>query len=360
MATNKRQSAQAEKNRRYWQRREDEALQNYLEDEEEYSRRVNRIYTDMYDRCIADIEAFYGRYASKEGITLAEARRRVSQADIRAYERLAQRYVQDAARDRRVNGGRTNRNGYYFSERANEEMRLYNLTMKVNRLEMLKANLGLEMVKGHAELETFMEEILQGRTMAELERQAGILGKTVRGNVKDQADSIVRGSFHNATFSDRIWQYHDLMKADLSKLLERALIQGKNPRAVAGELQKYLLGEKTGGGARYNMERLMRTELARVQTEVQKKSFVRNGFDKYQFVVNHDCCPICEAVANHKGRYSETGVFLVKDMMAGKNAPPMHPNCRCSTAAWEDDEEYDAWLNFLASGGTTAEWNRRK
>ena len=32
--------------------------------------------------------------------------------------------------------------------------------------------------------------------------------------------------------------------------------------------------------------------------------------------------------------------------------------CRCSVAAWEDSEDYDAWLDYLSKGGTTEEWNR--
>lgn len=43
--------------------------------------------------------------------------------------------------------------------------------------------------------------------------------------------------------------------------------------------------------------------------------------------------------------------------MPGKNAPPMHPNCRCSIAPYEESEEYEAWLDYLAKGGTTKEWN---
>lgn len=38
----------------------------------------------------------------------------------------------------------------------------------------------------------------------------------------------------------------------------------------------------------------------------------------------------------------------------------MHPNCRCSTAAWEDSEEYDAWVDYLANGGTTEEWEKQR
>ena len=64
-----------------------------------------------------------------------------------------------------------------FSDAANEEMRLYNMTMKVNRLEMLKARMGLELVSGFDELQKFFDEKLTDRTLEEFERQAGILGK---------------------------------------------------------------------------------------------------------------------------------------------------------------------------------------
>ena len=52
--------------------------------------------------------------------------------------------------------------------------------------------------------------------------------------------------------------------------------------------------------------------------------------------------------------------FKVEKMMPGENAPPMHPHCRCSTAAWSDRKEYDEWLDFLDKGGTTEEWEKLK
>lgn len=310
MALTESQKDNAKRNLKYWADREDEALKHYVKDEKEYDKRISQIYTDMLDGVQTQINAFYGKYAAKEGITLAEAKKRVSELDIKAYERKAAKYVKDASLDRKVNGGKTNTSGYYFSEKANEEMRLYNLTMKVNRLEMLKANIGLELIKGHDELEKFMGEILQGRTEEELKRQAGILGKTVLNNAKT-AHTIVNASFHNATFSDRIWLYQDLMKADLSKLLQTGLIQGKNPRVLARELKK------TFGVSTYNAERLMRTELARVQTEAQKQSFERNGFEMYTFIANSGCCDICK---EKDGKH-----FKVADMKPGENAAPMHP-----------------------------------
>lgn len=336
----------------YWRKREERNLKSNLKKEAEYDKEIERIYKDMLDATQKEIDAFYGKYADAEGITLAEAKKRVSQLEIEAYERKAKKYVEAASQDR-ANTGKTNKRAFYFSKRANEEMRLYNLTMKVNRLEMLKANIGLELIKGHAELETFMSEILQGRTQEELERQAGILGKSIKNNAKT-AHTIVNASFKNATFSDRLWMYHDQMKADLSKLLQSGMIQGKGARQLAKDLRKYYYGPeylKNGkNGAVYNTERLMRTELARVQTEAQKQTFEKYGFKEYTFLALGNACDICKAI---DGKH-----FKVKDLMPGENAPPIHPHCRCSISAYEDTEEYEAWLDFLDKGGTTAEWNK--
>ena len=325
----------------YWAKREAEALKRRITDEAAYDREIKRIYQNMLDNCQKEIESFYAKYAKSEGITVAEAKKRVSQHDVKAFERKAARYVKEKN----------------FSKKANEELRLYNATMRINRLEMLKANIGLETIAGHDELEKFMGGILKGRTEDELKRQAGILGKTIRNNA-EKANAIVNGSFRNGTFSDHIWQYQDLMREDLGKLLQQGLIQGKGARAIAKDLRQYWYGKdpKTGGGAKYCMERLMRTELARVQTEAQKQSFIRNGFDWYEFICNHHSsrsgtCDICKGL---DGKH-----FKVADMMPGENAPPIHPHCRCSTAAWVDNEEYEAWLDYLESGGTTASWNNR-
>lgn len=313
----------------YWKQREEEQLKYYITQEAEYQKQIEKIYNYMMVQIQKEINGFYAKYASREGITLAEAKKRVSELDIGVYERKAEKYVKNKT----------------FTAEANEEMRLYNATMKINRLELLKANIGLELVDGFDELQKYYDTILTDRTLEEFERQAGILGKTIQNNA-ETAHSIVNASFHNATFSDRIWMYQDMLKAELSTLLQQGLIQGKNPRELARHLTKRF------GVAKSNAERLMRTELARVQIEAQKQSFERNGFRQYTFITNGGCCSVC---AGLNGKH-----FNVEKMMPGTNAPPMHPNCRCGVAAYEDSEDYEAWLDFLDKGGTTEEWNRSR
>lgn len=313
----------------YWKNRETEQRKHNIRVEAEYQKQIREIYQNMIDEIEKEINGFYGKYAKKEGITMADARKRAAKADIEALGRKAAKYVKEKD----------------FSEQANEEMRLYNMTMKVNRLELLKAQIGLEMVAGFDELQKYYDEILTERTISEFKRQAGILGKTIQNNAK-AANAIVNASFHNATYSDRIWMHQDMLKNELSSLLQTGLIQGQNPR----RLEKHL--RERFGVSQSNAERLMITELARVQTEAQKQSFERNGFEEYTFLALGDACPICRAL---DGKH-----FKVKKMMSGTNAPPMHPRCRCSVAAYEDSGDYEAWLDFLSEGGTTEEWNKLK
>lgn len=315
----------------YWKNRETEAKKHNIQEEAEYNRQIKEIYANMMDEINKEINGFYTKYAAKEGITMAEAKKRVSKLDIAAYERKAKKYVE--TKD--------------FSDRANEEMRSYNLTMKVNRLELLKANIGLEMVSGFDEMQKYFDKKLTDRTLKEFQRQAGILGKSVLKNEK-YAHAIVNASFKNATYSDRIWMYQGMLKAELEGLLASGLIRGQNPKKFAKHL------EKRFGVSAYNAQRLMTTELARVQTEAQKQSFVRNGFVEYEYIAcsNSDACSICRAL---DGKH-----FKVDDMMPGENAPPMHPGCHCSVAAYMDDELYEEWINSYQEHGLNFEdWSKK-
>lgn len=313
----------------YWKNREAEQRKHNIQEEKEYARHIQKIYQNMIDEIEKEINGFYGKYARKEGITLAEAKKRATKADVEALGRKAAKYVREKD----------------FSPQANEEMRLYNMTMKVNRLELLKAQIGLEMVAGFDELQKYYDEILTERTLAEFERQAGILGRTIQDNAK-AANAIVNSSFHNATFSDRIWMYQDMLKNELSSLLQTGLIQGQNPRKLAAHLRKRF------GVSQSNAERLMITEMARVQTEAQKQSFERNGFEEYTFLALGTACPVCRALDEKH--------FKVTKMLPGTNAPPMHPNCRCSTASYMDSAEYEAWIgSYEEQRMSFHEWKNR-
>lgn len=294
--------------RRYWAEREEENRRATIRDEKEYAKGIREVLEKAAANIQKEIDAFYGRYAAREGITISDAKMRVSTLDIKEYSRKAKQYVADKD----------------FSKQANEEMRIYNLTMKINRLEMLKSNIGLELCASYSELENYFEDSLTKTARKEFRRQAGILGGTV-ANMEKHAGEIVNGSFRGAKFSERLWANQAYLKTQLDNLLRTGLIQGRNPRELAKSLRKEIETSV------YVSERLMRTEMCRVQIGAQLASYQNMGYDKLVIIPEHDerSCDYCE---------SQDGVIVeVAKAEPGVNVPPYHPNCRCSTSGWVDE-----------------------
>lgn len=294
----------------YWRERELRHIRENIRNDEQIARRLRRLHLRAMDNIEKEIEAFYGRYATFEGITMEEARKRVTRLDIERYERKARRYVRE----------------FNFTEIANEEMRLYNVTMRINRLQLLKANIHLELLAMTSEEQRILYEVMTESARAEYERLSGILGQTLTYNERMLA-TIVNASFLSATWSDRLWDNQDALRHELDRLLNRGIVQGINPRQLARELR-----EKFETSI-YNSERLLRTELGRLQIQVQEDSYKQADISQYEVIVEPDGCDYCQSF--------DGKVFNVEDMEVSVNAPIFHPNCRCSTSAYISREEFE-------------------
>lgn len=297
----------------YWIKRERDHIDKMIKDDKVIAAKIKVNYDRAADEITKEINSFYARYANKEGISMSDAIKKVKASDTKAFSSKAKQYVKEKN----------------FSKEANEQLRLYNATMRINRLEMLKANIGLELTAMSNEESNFMRSALEQQTYKEFERQAGILGETIIDN-RRIVKEIVNASFLNANFSERIWSNHDALKSELDKLLSRGMIQGKNPRVLAADIRK------TFNVSRYEAERLMITELARVQTTAQETAFKEYGYEQYEYIAEPTACDICKPL--------DGKIFKVKDMQPGENSSPMHPHCRCSQAAYFDREEWDKKL----------------
>lgn len=295
-------------NQDYWRKREEQHIAQLIKDEKQMKKAIAERFQIAIDNINKEIDANWQRFAGKEGVSLSEAKKVSMEHDVKAFARKAKQYVKDKD----------------FSKTANEELRLYNVTMRVNRLELLKSQIGLELIALSDDLDKYTADLLTKEGIAEAKRQAGILGETIFDGYRDVVEAVVNGSFQSATFSERIWGNMQAFKAELDKLLVQTVTQGKNPREMSRKLRNLFESSK------YEAERLMRTESARVQTAIQKQSYDEYEIDEYEYIAEPTACSVCLPL-NGK-------IFKSKDMLSGTNASPMHANCRCSTAPYVDRE----------------------
>lgn len=317
-----------QKNSKYWDLRSkaerDWITQNIKNDEE-----FNAKLKDYYDRAILKInrtiESELSRLAKKENIDINELKQRVKDFDVHEYSIEAKRIVEEADKLRKQG-----RNVTYedFSKEINERLRLYNATMRINRQELLKSLIGLNLIELGANVDADLRQKLTKDYTDEITRQAGILGefKHPIWTGKEVA-KIVMAQTGSANFSKRIWANQDALKARLDATLSVMLIQGQNPRKMAQQLRDLVSKEVTN--ARYATERIARTESARVQTQAQLKSFRDNGYKFCKWHAEPSACKICKKIAENDNGYG-VGVYRVDEV---PNLPA-HPNCRCGLGAY--------------------------
>ncbi|EGP4763124.1 minor capsid protein [Enterococcus faecium] len=295
----------------YWIKREKEWQKQQIKDDKKRMAEIKSRMQYAQDAIQKEIDAQWDSFSNGQKITRSEAMKRASEMDVKAFARKAKKYVKEKD----------------FSPTANQELKLYNLTMRVNRLELLKANIGLELISLFNELDKYFSNELTKAGMDELKRQAGILELTIseKGYLK-LVEHVINSSFRAdrfATFSEQLWMYQSELKADLDKLLVRSVTMGRNPKQLAPELSKFLTKEGREN-TKFNAQRLMVTETTRIQSGVQKESYLDADIEKYGWVTEPNACQLCKSIA-------ADGPYLVSEMEVGKNMMPVHPFDRCST-----------------------------
>lgn len=263
---------------------------------------ITQLYQESYDRLQAQIDKFYLGYAGREGLTKQEAMKRASEFDVTKFAEKARKAVKEKD----------------FSHKTNSWLRVYNLKMKVSRLELLKAELGLEINSLTSNLEEVFDKARRSEYLAEFKRQAGILGISSKGATK-RLDSILNADFYGQNFSSRVWG-----KTGLQAILQRDVFASLN--RIYTDMNGYqkemkLLANKYGT-SEYNAKRLIKTEIARINADTDHAMLQDNGFTHMIFVAESGACDICRPLNN-------TAVPIDK-VEKGVNMFPMHPNCRCS------------------------------
>src|SRR5690625_4213022 len=120
------------KNNAYWRARRlgHKHMKEQLKADDAYKKRIERLYRTAQEEIIRDIEADIGRFADSKGLSMSEAKQLMKRHDVEDFSSKAKRYVEEKN----------------VSDEANREIRLYNVTLRTNRLELLEARIHLETV----------------------------------------------------------------------------------------------------------------------------------------------------------------------------------------------------------------------
>ena len=306
---------------------------------------LNGVYQQHANNIQKEIDSFWQRYADKEGITKLEAKQRADRLDMVNVEFKARQLVERANRLRQHGQKVTSED---FPKAENDLMRLYNLKMKTSRLEVLQANIKLHQY----DLALNEFEIIDKHLTESIRREnlfsAGVLNMTLGSfeTSKVSADTIIYANFNGATWPGRHWTRQNELREIVKKGVADTVLRGKGTNILINNLRKEF--DVSYGYAR----RLAVTESARVYSEAQKANYEANGVEWFEVMTELKACKICQPFNGKPAKVSE--------LVPALNAPPFHPNCRCTTVPHFKKDVKHGIQDYEKNDKTISKYNTQK
>ena len=195
---------------------------------------------------------------------------------------------------------------------------------KITRLDALNFEIQKDVHALALENQQTTTEILTGTYERNYSAQTAILnGLTdmeLKGTLyKTRIQKVVFAEFDGKNFSARIWTDTDKLANSLRSTLSDSFVRQKHMSYAVEKL------EKRFDVSRSSIERLVRTESARVTEQATLESYREHEIKKYNYDATLDerTSQICEDLNGEE--------FLISEAVEGVNYPPMHPNCRSTT-----------------------------
>lgn len=306
----------------YWEKRAERKLKMGEADSATAIKRIKATYASMMRQITKEIEAFYGKYATSEGLTLTDLRKLLTKDELISFKDSLKEYESVA---------KTIQNGA-ASEYYHSRLRRLAYRINISRLESLQAELMQYLMKAGISEEEILKEILKASYEDDYYRTSfDIQQFTHRGEVVSTLDerslnTVLKQQWAGSNYSDRIWNNKQKLLSELETTFTRGVALNMDPDELAKEFAK-----NTGTSFR-NSQRLVRTEIAYIKGQATQKAFKQYNIQKYQFVATLDdrTSEMCQEM--------DLQVFNLKDAVVGVNYPPLHPYCRSVATPYFDDD----------------------
>lgn len=282
---------------------------------------IERIYRRAQRRIEGLIEAWLGRLAGNNGISMQEARRMLTARELEELKWDVQEYIR--------RGQENAINGQWAKQLENASARYH-----VSRLEAVKLKMrqSLEEMFGE-QLESISQAMKyvykEGlyRTAYEVQKGYGV-GWHFCGLDERQIAKVVSKPWaaDGKNFSARVWGNKQKLVNELNVTLTHGIVLGQDPQKTIDSIAKRMKASRSNAG------RLVMTEQAFFSELARHDGLKELGVEMYEIVATLDSVTsdICREMDGRKFKMSEWEV--------GATAPPFHVWCRTATAPAFDDE----------------------
>jgi SPP1 gp7 family putative phage head morphogenesis protein len=311
-------------NGEYWQKRFELLEQAAHQQGVQCYADIEKQYRQAQKQLEGQIAAWYQRFASNNGVTLAEAKRMLNAKELAELKWDVNQYIQY--------GQENAINGTWVKQLENASARFH-----ISRLEALKLQTqqSIEVMFGNQldSIDSTMRNVYKSgyyHTAYEIQKGVGI-GWDFSALDDKQISKVINKPWavDGKNFSERIWGNRQKLVNELNNTLTQNIILGKDPQKAIDEIARKMNTSKTNAG------RLVMTEEAFFSSAAQKDCFTELDVEQFEIVATLDShtSDICRGM---DGKH-----FKMSEWKVGVTAPPFHVHCRSTTVPYFDDE-FDA------------------
>lgn len=282
---------------------------------------IERQYKEAQKQLEGQIARWYQRFATNNGISLAEARQYLKGADLKEFKWDVQEYIK-YGQDNALNSG-------WMKELENASAKYH-----ISKLEALKVqtqhSLEVMYAKQFGTMNGALSDAFEsGYYHTAYELQHGFnVGWDIAGLDQAQIEKVLAKPWaaDGYNFSERIWGNKNKLISEVHNELSRNIMLGADPQKAIDSLAKKMNTSKNNAG------RLVMTEEAYFSSAAQKDCFESLGVEQYEIVATLDShtSDICRSL---DGKH-----FPMKDYQPGVTAPPFHVYCRSTTVPYFDEQ----------------------
>jgi SPP1 gp7 family putative phage head morphogenesis protein len=137
---------------------------------------------------------------------------------------------------------------------------------------------------------------------------------------RKRINQALTSNWSGVKLSDTLWKDKQRLISSLDTVLTDQFLRNASLRDATKALREKMdVGFSTA-------ERIVRTESAHIVEQATLEAYTDAGIEKYEYIAVNDerTSDICEDL--------DGKTFLLSEAQVGVNYPPMHPNCRSTTA----------------------------
>lgn len=302
------------KNADYWRGRFSILEESAHQEADQYIQSLEEMFMDAQRTVQADIERWYGRFASNNGISLTEARKMLTTGQLEEFRWTVDQYIKI--------GQQANLSAEWLKKLENASAKFH-----VSRLEAIQTQIQqqIELLYGNQldGLDSLLKKIAgDGYTQSAFAIQKGIgLGWDITALNQKKLETLLSKPWttDGRTFSDRIWSKKKELVGSVQKELTQGLLRGDSPQKITDAIKNRF------NVSRYQAGRLVHTETTYFNAISTKQAYQDFGVEKIEILETLDphTCEICQPL--------DGVVIPLSQYEPGVTVPPFHPNCRGTT-----------------------------